>query len=229
MFDFAALKESQIKGDNEKTAETRQVTVLGMEPPIAHLETNKINAEVFEIITFTGAKSSDPDFGVTDFYFDFGDGYNTGWLKSNTATHAYSVVGFYTVGLTVKDTDGLMDTMNLTVTIKAKPKVDDNTTHSNIFIVALIAILVIIIIIILVAWNRIRVRGRREEEEELRRRLRNPEAYRPGPGPEEVVRHSPPEGGQARKVRLPMAKDEVYHQAGPRKIRAPVQGKGRRP
>jgi len=215
--------------DNEKASATRQVTVLGMEPPIAYLETDKPIAQVFEIITFTGAKSSDPDFGVTDYYFDFGDGYNTGWLKATTATHAFSGIGFYKVGLTVRDTDGLTNTMNLTITIKAKPKVDDNTTQSNIFIVALIAILVIIIIIILVVWNRIRVRGRREEENELRRRLKNPGAYRPGPGPEEIIQRSPPRDGQARKVRLPTVNEKTFHPAGPRKVRAPIQGKVKRP
>jgi PKD repeat protein len=215
--------------NNEKASATRQVSVLAMEPPIARLEADEMTAVVFEIITFTGAKSSDPDFGVTDYYFDFGDGYNTGWLKSTTATHAFSGIGDYKVGLTVKDTDGLTASTNLTITIMAKPKVEDNTTRSNVFIVALIAILVIIIIIILVAWNRIRVRGKREEELEMQRRLKNPGAYRPGPGPEQVLRRSPPQSGQARKVRLPTVKDEAYQQIGPRKVKAPIQGKGRRP
>jgi|GEM_PF-4032235 len=210
--------------DNEKSSATRQVTVLGMEAPVAHLEADKMTAEVFEIITFSGVKSYDPDFAVTDYNFDFGDSYNTGWLTSTTASHAYSAIGFYKVGLTVKDTDGLTNSMNITVTIKAKPKVDDNTNQSNIFIVALIAILVIIIIIILVVWNRLRVRGRREEEAELNRRLRNPKAYRSQPEPEDVIRR-PPAGGQARKVRLPTEKEP----AGPRKVRAPAYGKGRQP
>jgi PKD repeat protein len=214
--------------DNEKASATRQVTVLGLEKPIAKLESDKTVAQVFEIITFTGSKSYDPDFGVTDYYFDFGDSYNTGWIKSTTATHSYSLIGTYTIGLTVKDNDGLTNTMNITVTIKSKPRVDDNTNDTNIFMVALVAILVIIVVVILVVWNRMRVRGNREEEKELAQRIRNPRAYRPRYEPEDVVRR-PPEGGQGRKVRVPVVKDEAYQPAGPRKVRAPAQRKGGRP
>jgi PKD repeat protein len=215
--------------DNEKASGTRQVTVLGMEAPVAKLEADKTTAQVFDIITFTGVKSYDPDFGVTDFYFDFGDSYNTGWIKSTTATHSYSAIGSYTVGLTVKDTDGLVNSMNITVTIKAKPKVDDNTNNTNAFMVALIAILIIIVVIILVVWNRMRVRGNREEEQDINRRMRNPRAYRPSPEPDEDLRRAPPEGGQGRKVRVPAIKEEAPPPIGPRKVRAPAQRKGGQP
>ena len=213
--------------DNEKASTVRHVTIKGLEPPIANLEADKPDVRVYDPVTFSGAKSVDPDFAIAFYLFDFGDGFNTTWIQSSITSHAYTTPGIYNARLFVKDTSGLTAQTNLTITVKAKPQVESHTLSGYVFLVALAAILIIVIIVILVVWNRIRVRGNRADQEELERRIRNPEVYRPARPPRTVEIRAPPEGGQARKVRQPSVRTPTEVPSGPRKVKAPVT-RGRR-
>lgn len=55
-----------------------------------------------ESITFYGGMS----LNVTEYYWDFGDGTNSGWISEETIMHTYSTVGWETVTLTVRDANG---------------------------------------------------------------------------------------------------------------------------
>ena len=55
---------------------------------------------------FSGAGSSDSDGDGLSYFFDFGDGNNTGWIFSSNTTHRFGSPGVYNVTLTVIDTDG---------------------------------------------------------------------------------------------------------------------------
>jgi hypothetical protein len=213
--------------DNEKASAVRHLTIKALEPPIARLEADKPDVRVFEVVTFSGAKSVDPDFAIAFYLFDFGDGFNTSWIQSSMTSHAYISPGIYNARLFVRDTSGLTAQTNLTITVKAKPHVESHTLSGYVFLVAIAAILVIVIIIIIVVWNRVRVRGNREQEAELERRMRHPEIYRPARVSGQVPIRHPPEDGQARKVRQPSIRTPAEAPQGPRKVRAPVQ-KGRR-
>ena len=70
--------------------------------PVAAIKTSKIGARVGEVISFDGSKSSDADGDELTYVWDFGDG-----LTSNeeTAEHAYTKLGQYTVTLTVTDSE----------------------------------------------------------------------------------------------------------------------------
>jgi hypothetical protein len=56
-----------------------------------------------ENITFDGSGSYDQDGVIEEYYFDFGDGFSTGWTTDSLVKHTYSFVGNYTVSLYVKD------------------------------------------------------------------------------------------------------------------------------
>ena len=55
---------------------------------------------VGEVVTFSGLESQPPLNGVIfDYYFDYGDGHNSGWVSSGTSTHAYTTIGDYSARL----------------------------------------------------------------------------------------------------------------------------------
>jgi PKD repeat protein len=214
-------------GDNEKASTSRHITVKQIYPPVAHLEVDKNDVKVLEIVAFSAAKSTDPSMGIVSFYFDFGDGFNSGWMTSSGTSHSYDAPKIYTAKLTVKNVDGKTDSAFVNITVRPKTHVEDNTTPPNYFMVALVSALVIIIIILIVAWRRISIRANREARTELDRKLRNPSAYRMRSDQYPVERQLPPEGGQATKVRQPVMKEPYPQSSGPRKIKAPLQ-RGRR-
>jgi hypothetical protein len=65
----------------------------------------KETAFVGEEIVYDGSSSN--GMGPLEYFFDFGDGSDTGWITENTVTHSYSSIGTYTASLIVKDENGL--------------------------------------------------------------------------------------------------------------------------
>lgn len=57
-------------------------------------------------VTFSAATSTDPDSTVAGYYFDFGDGTNSGWVTSPTVTHTYANAGTFTVTVKARDSAG---------------------------------------------------------------------------------------------------------------------------
>jgi uncharacterized repeat protein (TIGR01451 family) len=74
--------------------------------PIANLEIDSTEALTYEDIVFSAALSTDYDGTISSYYFDFGDGSNSGWISNPTVTHQYTdgtIV--YSVSLKVRDDD----------------------------------------------------------------------------------------------------------------------------
>jgi hypothetical protein len=57
-----------------------------------------------EQVIFDGSQSTGT--GQLDYFFDFGDGTNSGWISSSQTTHSYSSVGTYIATLRVGDQSG---------------------------------------------------------------------------------------------------------------------------
>jgi len=86
-----------------------------------------------ETVTLDGSFSTDIFGGVVEYEFDLGDGNTTGWINSNTTTHSYPQDGTYTVGLRVKDSNGLESvkvTIDLDVLNRA-PVADPGSNLTN--------------------------------------------------------------------------------------------------
>ena len=103
--------------------EIRLVTVTADEanrPPVASLSSSPTNPAIGELVTFDGSGSSDPDDGdfVDMYYFEWGDGGNSGWQTSSRATHSYSSAGTFTASLRVRDSDSLESNNPDTVTVQ---------------------------------------------------------------------------------------------------------------
>jgi hypothetical protein len=75
--------------------------------PTAMVNYNDVVAEVNEEITFDASSSHD-DMGIESYYWDFGEGNFSVETQSST-TFSYPREGNYTVILTVRDEDGLVD------------------------------------------------------------------------------------------------------------------------
>ncbi|MCK5561309.1 MAG: PKD domain-containing protein, partial [Thermoplasmata archaeon] len=82
------------------------VTVLNRLPE-AKLEVDFTDVKTNENVTFDASKSSDLDGTVSDYYYDFGDGSNSGWVQTSAVSHKYSYgTATYKAKLQVKDDDG---------------------------------------------------------------------------------------------------------------------------
>jgi PKD repeat protein len=88
-------------------------------PPIASFTYSPLNAAVNETITFNASNSTDLDGFITNYEWDFGDGYITN-TTGEIIMHLYYSAGDYTVSLTVTDNDGAKDTTTIELTLAIK-------------------------------------------------------------------------------------------------------------
>jgi parallel beta-helix repeat protein len=70
--------------------------------PIANIWTDKSLVAPNQVVTFVGTDSYDEG-RVDQYYFDFGDGTNTGWITLSLFNHTYSSPGYYYASLFVID------------------------------------------------------------------------------------------------------------------------------
>lgn len=96
------------------------------ERPFAVLHVDKKTAVVGETVTFDASASSD-DEGVEAYFFDFGDGSNSGWVGQSTVQHAYTRTGTFNASLTVMDSLKVESANTAIVAISVTPAVRDQT------------------------------------------------------------------------------------------------------
>ncbi|RLI47212.1 hypothetical protein DRO69_01155 [Candidatus Bathyarchaeota archaeon] len=89
------------------------------ERPTARLLTDKTLVPPNQTVTFIATTSSD-DRRVDQYFFDFGDGKNSGWTTLSIVVHEYSSVGVYNAKVTVMDDFGVNSTNSATVTINVQ-------------------------------------------------------------------------------------------------------------
>ena len=93
-----------IEEDTSNNVASRSFSVNSM--PIALLSVNKDRMDLDEIANFDASDSSDPDGRVRQYFFDYGDGTDSGWVFDPVITHRYSSEGDYEVRLYVRDEGG---------------------------------------------------------------------------------------------------------------------------
>ncbi len=106
----ASLRVRDSDGLESNSADTMTVQVTSVptnRAPTAVLSANPVTADTGKDVTFSGASSSDPDGNVAEYWFDFGDSTNTGWIMTASVTHPYTSEGAYTATLKVRDDEGL--------------------------------------------------------------------------------------------------------------------------
>ena len=101
-------------------------------PPIAELLTDKKVVSPSQTVTFIATTSSD-DRQVDQYFYDFGDGKNSGWTTLSIFVHKYSSTGTYNATLKVMD-DFAVTSNNLPtvmITCQALPLLDVSLTPSS--------------------------------------------------------------------------------------------------
>ena len=75
--------------------------------PVAIAEKTGIEDRIDNIISFSGAASYDPEGSITDYSWNFGDGFVTNGVALITGDHIFATAGYHDVTLTVTDNGGL--------------------------------------------------------------------------------------------------------------------------
>jgi uncharacterized repeat protein (TIGR01451 family) len=104
--------------DNNGASSFNEISVEVLNrPPEAKLEFVSKDVDTQEV-TLSAEKSSDMDGLVVEYYFDFGDETDSGWVTSPIIKHRFSdPTKIYTVTLTVKDDDGVVSENNAELNI----------------------------------------------------------------------------------------------------------------
>ncbi len=94
--------------------------------PVPSLIVEDLDIYVLDEVVFDASGSYDPDGTELEYYFNFGDGTDSGWTTDPVVKHKY-IKGpqDYSVELKVKDSDGEINTALLSLTVKNRvPNVD---------------------------------------------------------------------------------------------------------
>jgi PKD repeat protein len=95
-----------------------QILIKGVSAPLqAIFGYSPLNLKTNQSITFDASSSSQNDFNITDYVWNFGDG-NITSVRVPVVTHYYSTPQTHNVTLTVTDIDGLNSTTWKTITIE---------------------------------------------------------------------------------------------------------------
>jgi len=118
-----------------------QIDIKGLSQPLqTSFEYSPLNPRTNENVTFDASGSSQNDFNITDYVWNFGDG-NITSVRVPVVTHCYSTPQTYNVTLTVTDIDGLNSAVLKTITIEpAVAAVPLDVTPYAIAIVALVIV-----------------------------------------------------------------------------------------
>ena len=93
-------------------------------PPVARLSANRTVLMKGESVAFDGHESTDPLTSVSSYFFEFGDGKDSGSVTDPRINHTYAKSGRYQVHLMVKGGRGLESVKDalLNLTVQARPK-----------------------------------------------------------------------------------------------------------
>lgn len=99
--DKASISEDDkpIKNIEEPKSNQNNTTTIINYPPIADIYISESTVYTNDKITFDASTSIDEDGTIEEFFFDFGDGITTGWVKDPKIYHSYSLDGIYSVNL----------------------------------------------------------------------------------------------------------------------------------
>ncbi|MEM4601918.1 MAG: PKD domain-containing protein, partial [Desulfurococcaceae archaeon] len=76
-------------------------------PPVAKLSASATTIQTGDVVTFDASMSYDPEGSTLIYFFDYGDGSNSGWVSSPRITHKYTAIGVFYAKVKVKDSQGL--------------------------------------------------------------------------------------------------------------------------
>jgi hypothetical protein len=143
-----------MEDDESNNLATRSFTVNGR--PAAVLDVHQEVADLGATITIDGSASSDADGRITHYFFDYGDGTNSGWTFESTVDHVYTDGGEYDIRLYVRDEGGAESSepaiTNITIN-EPKVKKDDTPGLSAAVALAAIAASIVSMMVLRIPWS----------------------------------------------------------------------------
>lgn len=95
--------------DGAISTNTAELKVTLNVKPISKLTVNPKEAYTYSDILCSAELSTDSDGHISSYYFDFGDGTNSGWIESSSIMHQYiDGTKKYSISLKVQDNDGVL-------------------------------------------------------------------------------------------------------------------------
>ncbi len=131
----------------------------------AILSAHPLTVNISEDITFDASGSSGP---ISEYYFDYGDGENSGWVSTPTVFHTFAQDGKYTIKLKVRDANGNesdYDTLQITVNGPATGGETEITPDATDMTLPFALIAVIIALAAIIAY--LVMRGKKTQKPEL--------------------------------------------------------------
>jgi N-acetylneuraminic acid mutarotase len=121
-----------VASDGEARSEPSRVSarVEGRQP-LAVLEASSDVLRLDQSAELSANGSSDPDGKVARYFFDFGDGKDSGWTMRPAVNHTYGLPGVFNATLKVQDADGIFSEQSAPVKItvfNAPPVVEARVT-----------------------------------------------------------------------------------------------------
>jgi hypothetical protein len=92
--------------DNGISVNSAQEEIEVKAKPYANIVANPTEIFKGDSVYFSGDASFDEGGTVEEYFFDFGDGEDSGWISSSKINHTYPLYGDYNATLLVKDDDG---------------------------------------------------------------------------------------------------------------------------
>jgi uncharacterized membrane protein len=94
--------------------------------PVAGLVIHLTEVDDGDIVPMDASGSSDPDGRVRQYFFDYGDGTDSGWVFNSFINHTYGQTGTFQVRLYVKDEAGAQSAEPAVVEVTVRPVKDGN-------------------------------------------------------------------------------------------------------
>ena len=108
-----------VTDDDGATNSTTALKTVLNRPPVANFTWEPEVPRVNEVVTFNATASYDPDGTIVLYTWDFGD-LNVTSTTNPVITHIYTMIGEYTVTLTVTDDDEATDSTSAPVTVSGR-------------------------------------------------------------------------------------------------------------
>lgn len=110
---------------------------------ISKLKVSKTKIKVGENVTLDASESTGE---IVAYFFDFGDGTNSGWVFSSSINHNYSKPGKYIVRLKIKDVNGYESSYDsMEIIVEKIESIEKNEEKSWLGIILVISIIIILI------------------------------------------------------------------------------------
>ena len=149
--------------DEGNNAATRSFTANSRPTAVLALPSDTVKEGV--AVSLVGYGSYDPDGRVRQFFFDYGDGSNSGWAFTSNVTHTYKGKGQYQLKLYVRDEVGAESVIPAVanLTIKEKGTVKEPTPGPGVAAAAGALALVALVAAVTAGARAARRGGRREQ------------------------------------------------------------------